>query len=106
MLAEQGVDVDQQQAAVAQAWEDMLQEQQVSLRDPAARAAVEGVAAMLERLVGGMIALRQGDPARGIIADPTRGLDDAGVREIRGIVEDMRVAAAAFAEADALRGTS
>jgi DNA-binding phage protein len=98
MLAEQGVDVDQQQAAVAQAWEGVLKEQQTSLEDSVARAAVNGVAAMLERLIGGMIVLRQGDPARGIDPDPTRGMDDAGVRELRGVVEDLRLAAALYGE--------
>lgn len=91
-----GGDAAAQASMVVAAWERAVAEQGSSLRDPAAAAAVRGVALLMERMVYGGMAVRHGDPVRGIEANPQDGIDEVSAQVVLDLVHGLREAADAF----------
>ncbi|MFI9331925.1 hypothetical protein ACIGZJ_30840 [Kitasatospora sp. NPDC052868] len=85
-----------QASMIAAAWERAVGEQGSSLRDPAAAAAVRGVALLMERMLYGGMAVRHGDPVRGIEANPADGIDEVGAQMMLDLVHGLREAADFF----------
>jgi hypothetical protein len=93
MLKEQGLQEPRAEAcALARALEQYVGRHGASLEHPEAAAAVRGVADFLERLAYGALAVREGDPAQGIVPNPDDGMDRIGAGVLVGIAEDLREA--------------
>lgn len=84
-----------EEIGAAEAWQATLAKYGASLDDPVVRAAVTGVADLMERMVIGARRLRE--------SGADEGLDEVGARLMQNLVADLRGAAATM---DALRDTA
>ncbi|RPE27220.1 hypothetical protein [Kitasatospora cineracea] len=83
----------EQEIAVADVWQGELAKHGANLADPAVRAAVAGVADLMERLVHGAQQLRESGTGS--------GLDEEGARVMLDLVADLRSVPGTL---DAVRG--
>ncbi|MGW4803068.1 hypothetical protein [Kitasatospora sp. NPDC004272] len=84
-----------EEIAAAEAWQAALAKHGASLDDPVVRAALAGVADLMERMVIGARRLRE--------SGADEGLDEVGARLMANLVADLRGTAATV---DALRETA
>lgn len=85
----------EQEIAAADAWQNALGKRGASFADPTVRAAVAGVADLMEQMVQGAHRLRASGSAE--------GLDDAGAQLMLNLVADLRGVAGTL---DAMRGVA
>jgi hypothetical protein len=83
---------------IAEAWEAAAAREGLSMTDPQTVAAARMVADMLEKLVNGAQAIREGDAAAGQEPNPSDGMDRVSAELMRGLLRDLRQAPAHVAQ--------